>query len=774
MAITSPTPRIHRLRGDRGEKRRNILFRAGILSVLTAVTVLAFVHQSVFEATIVPGEVWQHETLIAPFSFVIFKDQDSLDAEQQRVRYTTEPVFQTGPSAQPQMRDQFVSSLTQLDEVFEAYRRWKFAGQQAVGSDANATMSVPAGADINGNADSARYMQLRDRSRLRLAGSSWDLLAQDYISRIPGFPGSNREVVGGAPLYEDIFQLVFQRASELNSIGVLSIPLDSVYTEDIIVRDMDASTYSTVHKEGRFGLNEAFDAVQTSVEQDFGSEIGAIPTSFAQSIFVPSLMYDHGATVRRQQEARRNVSPTRGRVSAGDEIVAEGQLVTPEIRRALVSLERALHSREGPHLQWKMITGQALLAIMAFVIFFLYLFMARRKIFDDNAMLLLLALVFAGIVGLFAVAVRADPGYMYAVPVVVASVLLTVIFDSRIGLIGTLALAIIGGLILSLSLQYTIAALFGGTLAVFSVRNLRNRQQIVISAGFTFVGYAVAIVASWLMLPGAVEQMWEHMAMAGVSAVLVLLAYPLLWVFENFFGITTDLRLLELSDTNRPVLKKLALQAPGTFNHSLQVASLAQAAAESVGANGLLTRVGALYHDIGKMANPQYFIENQASGHNPHGELDPETSAKIIISHVEAGMEIGQQAGLPKAVLNFIGMHHGTSRTEYFYRQAAQTASASNEEVDEQIFRYSGPIPDTKEASILMLTDGVEAACRSLDNPSQEQLESLLDATISVRVEDGQLEQSPLTFKELRLIRTSLFTHLAGIYHTRVKYPGQA
>ena len=769
-----PAPWISRLRENREEKRRNILVKVIILIGLISVTVLAFVHESVLDATTVPGEIWPHETLTAPFDFAIFKDPDTLEAEKRRVRIATEPVFQVGQNAQMRMRGQYESLLAQLDEVFEAYRQWKTIDSQNIGVDgsrADDTSNQSAGDAL---ADSIRYHQLVDRAQLRLSEDEWDLLAQDYVSRIPGFPGAERENVGGSPLYEDIFQRVFGRASELNSIGVISVPLDSVFADQIRVRDLDASTYSMVQKEGMFGLNEAFDIIQTSVEQALGPNVGLIPTRFAQAIFVPSLEYDHGATVRRQLEAERHVSPTRGRVVAGEEIVAEGQLVTPEIKLSLVSLERELQRRTGAQIQWGLIAGQGLLAIIAFAIFFLYLFIARRKAFDDNAMVLLIALVFAGIVGLFALAIRADPNYMYAVPVVVASVLLTVVFDSRIGLVGTLTLALIGGLIFGHNLQYPVAVLFGGTLAIFSVRNVRNRQQIVVSAGATFAGYAVALVASWLTIQGPVDQMWSHVGMAGVSAVLVLLTYPLLWIFENSFGVTTDLRLLELSDTNRPVLKQLALQAPGTFNHSLQVASLAQAAAESIGANGLLTQIGALYHDVGKMTNPQFFIENQASRSNPHSELPPEESAKIIINHVKAGIDIGQQAGLPKSIVDFIARHHGTSRTEYFYRVAQSAASAANEQLDERDFRYPGPIPDTKEASILMLTDGVEAACRSLDKPTSEELETVLDAIFAARVDDGQLDDSPLTFKELRQVRDSLFTHLSGIYHTRVKYPSPA
>jgi len=263
------------------------------------------------------------------------------------------------------------------------------------------------------------------------------------------------------------------------------------------------------------------------------------------------------------------------------------------------------------------------------------------------------------------------------------------------------------------------------------------------------------------------------LAYAAIASAITITSSLFLWALERIFDITTDLTLLELSDTNRPLLKELSLRAPGSFNHTLQVANLAEAAADRVGAHTLLTRVGALYHDIGKMKKPEYFVENQRTMSNPHDELKPRMSALIIASHVKEGLEMGQEDGLPEQVLKFIPMHHGTARIEYFYRKALSRVEDTDRSVSESEFRYPGPKPDSKETGILMLADSVEAASRSLDEPSPRRLENLIDLLFSERIDDGQLDNTDLTFRDLRRIKDTFLKMLLGIYHVRIKYPDQ-
>ena len=315
--------------------------------------------------------------------------------------------------------------------------------------------------------------------------------------------------------------------------------------------------------------------------------------------------------------------------------------------------------------------------------------------------------------------------------------------------------------------------MFAGTLAVFSVRDVRNRGQIVVSAGLAFAAYVIVIGAFALMRVDSWPQFQEDVLLVGINVVLLLFAHPLLWIIERAFNITTDLTLLELSDTNRPLLKELSMRAPGTFHHSLQVANLAEAAADAIGANSLQVRVGALYHDIGKMLKPEYFIENQRVGENPHDKLSPHMSALILASHVKDGLELGRQHGLPQAVLDFIPMHHGTALMEYFYRRALEQEKADESPVSEAEFRYPGPRPHSNETAILMLADSVEAACRSLEKPTPKKLETLVDSIFQARIEDGQLDGCRLTFADLETIKRTFINILSSMHHIRVKYPGQ-
>ena len=452
-------------------------------------------------------------------------------------------------------------------------------------------------------------------------------------------------------------------------------------------------------------------------------------------------------------------------------VVNQGEIVTPEIERKLRSLERKQDELSGARLPWKITLAQILLTLATYSFFFLYLYILRRPIFDANRKILLVAILFAGITGLFAIALRLPDVSLYAVPVVIVSLVLTILFDSRVSLFGTVALAFIGSHLLRFDFEFTFATVFAGALGIFSVRDIKNRGQFFVSAGLVFIGYLVVLVASWLLKGTPIERFGMDVLQVGINSFLLIMALPLLWVFERAFNMTTDLTLLELSDTNRPLLKELSLRAPGTFNHSLQVANLAEAAADAIGANALLTRVGALYHDVGKMGKPEYFVENQRPGENPHDQLKPRMSALIIASHVKEGLEIAREYKLPDLVLDFIPMHHGTTRIEFFYRRAQEQASPDDPPIMESEFRYPGPKPNTKETSILMLADSVEAASRSLGNPTHKRLEGLIDMLITARREDGQLDDSELTFRDLRQIKETFLSMLLAIYHVRVKYP---
>ncbi|MEM1096930.1 MAG: HDIG domain-containing metalloprotein, partial [Bacteroidota bacterium] len=568
--------------------------------------------------------------------------------------------------------------------------------------------------------------------------------------------------------------------SALMAPRTVDVPFDSLRADEIVIFNNVDDTFRNASKDNLFGLEEAYESAQRDFEARFMEEpeVASVAMAMFLVVFKPALQYQRAATIAELNRLEAAISITEGLIERGDLIIEDGQRVTEEVRRQLVSLERSQADRLGRRVSWSVVVGQLILVISTYVIFFLFLYLVRRQIYADNGKILLIAILFGLLIVGLGVAIRFTPDAALLVPVSIAAILLTIIFDSRVGILATITLAFVGAHLLSFDFEYAFATAFAGALGVYSVRDIKNRGGFYLSAAVVFLGYAFILLASFLIedLPytrNAVPwgELGYGLMFAGANAALCLFAQPLLWAFERGFKITTDLTLLELSDTNRPIIKELSLRAAGTFNHSLQVANLSEAAAQAVGAHALLVRVGALYHDIGKMEKAEYFIENQRGGENPHDRIKPRMSALIIANHAKKGAEMGREIGLPQPIINFILEHHGTTRVEYFYRQAIE--QEGEDAVLESDFRYPGPRPQSKETAILMLADGIEAACRSLENPTLKRVEGLVDGIVKARIADGQLDDTDLTFRDLAKIKETFVSILMGIHHVRIKYPGQ-
>ena len=370
-----------------------------------------------------------------------------------------------------------------------------------------------------------------------------------------------------------------------------------------------------------------------------------------------------------------------------------------------------------------------------------------------------------------AILLRYDISSIYVIPIAIAPIILTIIFDSRVGIIASVTLASLIGLVNGNDFEFTIATISACSMGVFSVRDIKDRSQFFFTTpGVVFVTYIVVIGAFSLTKLGSWETYFDQVLFIAINALFILFTYPIILLFEKLFGITTDFTLLEMSDTNRPLLKELMNKAPGTFHHSLQVANLSEAAASAIKGNSLLCRVGALYHDIGKMIKPSYFVENQGGGTNEHDNLKPQMSAMIIKAHVSEGVKMALEHGLPKIIISFIESHHGTSVIRYFYEKAKGDDNLK-EMLNEEQFRYEGPLPSTKETGILLLADGIEAASRAMKNPNYNKLENLVNKMVDDRVAEGQLSKCPLTFRDLSVIKETFINILVGVYHGRIEYP---
>ncbi|MFB6278271.1 MAG: HD family phosphohydrolase [Salinibacter sp.] len=741
---------------------RKWLVRGGLFVVLVALTVAAFPRGDFYEYTVEVGDTWRQSTLTAPFNFPVYLDEERVEAKRDTVRKQTPAYFRIVPDAAQRMAENRNTLRRQLNRTLEAYASYRYHRER--------------GEQEAARRDSSRYIQNRRKALATLSDEQWDYLAQQYFQEVKDLSASSRseQPQDDARLHEQLLTAAFEVGAQLLSTGVLDRPRDSILSDEIIVRNENDQTQRKVNKDDLYGLNETFDAAKQQLNDRFSQnqEHARTALSFFRAIFEPSHRYQRKATMRKRNRRARNVTAIQGGVKNGELIVQKGEKVTPEIKRKLTSLRRARSNRLGSNIVTQQIAGETLYTLLGFGLFFFYLYLLRPQIWAKDRDLILISVILAFVVVLYGVAIR-SPWSMYIVPVALASVLLTIIYNSRIALFGTLLLALTGGEMMGLDLEFTLATFFAGAFGIFSVRDIKNRGQFFVSGGFVFVGYVLVLTATWLYLDLPLERVAPDLGAAAVASGITITSSLFLWALERIFDITTDLTLLELSDTNSPLLKKLSLEAPGSFNHSLQVANLAEAAADRIGAHTLLTRVGALYHDIGKMKKPEYFVENQRSISNPHDDLKPRMSALIVASHVKEGVEMGREKNLPERVLKFISMHHGTARIEYFYQKALSNAEESDQTVLESEFRYPGPKPDSKETGILMLADSVEAASRSLDDPSPRRLENLIDLLFRERIDDGQLDNTDLTFRDLRLIKDTFLKMLLGIYHVRVKYPDQ-
>ncbi len=485
----------------------------------------------------------------------------------------------------------------------------------------------------------------------------------------------------------------------------------------------------------------------------------------------PNLQVNMAEYDRRLQAELATISPQKETVEQGRVIVRAGTRVNQSqerILREMVHIQRYRAAEQGWLINLVPAVARVVLVMAAFSMLLLFLFHFRREVFFSNQRLLAILLVFA-LQLLFIYFLDRWDLSVYLYPVAFLSIMLTILYDTEVGILSTIVLALLIGIMHRFDFTLTFMTVVVGAVAVFSSRRVRRRAhffRIMIYTAFTYAVF-ILFVENLKLTPS--DEVLTQMAFGLANGfACVILAIGILPVFESLFGITTDITLLELSDLNHPLLKRLALEAPGTYHHSIIVGNLSESASEAIGANSLLARVGAYYHDIGKMEIPEYFVENQLSVKSKHDSLTPSMSALILSSHVKKGRVLGEAADIPDDVLNFIEEHHGTMVQKYFYDKALRSGS---EETLIDKFRYPGPKPQTRETGIAMLADAVEAASRTLDHPSPARIDNLIQRIINDRFESGELDQCPLTLRDLARIKRAFAQVLIAAFHHRVEYP---
>ena len=709
------------------------------------------------------------EEVVAPFNFPILKSDEELDADLEKA-LKSEP-FQFSRSqdvvdGQIAMIGNFIdlveaiqASHKQLKDSKDSLYRNRFSDQY----DA---------ARVAVQSDSAALALQMETIQNDFAFAANDEKWNAVFLADPTDDGN----INLESLKNNIIQISRNRWAE----GIYDIEVSEILSDQVsvLVGDEEAPTLSIPSAFN--DLQNAWTKARVEVTSLF-PEVVDVQRDLGYSLIVefmkPNIIFDRETTERRQKARQDRVPRNKGIILENERIVDANTRISGDDLQKLYSLSVALDLKameeSGVDVALAYL-GRLLVIGIIVSFFFTFLLTYRTPIFEDWRMVLLIGLVFSIEVGLAYLFTQNLVLSEYLIPITVAAMVLTIMFDARIGFMGITSIILLAGILIGNNVEFMVTSMFTSSVGIYSVRQLRRRSQLFAAIFALLASSALVIVGQGLFKGHSWSLMGYDMMNLSIVAVLSpIITYGLIGLLEVSFGITTNLTLIELLDFQHPLLKRLQHEANGTFNHSIVVGNLAEACADAIGANSLLCRVGAYYHDLGKMVRPEYYIENQYAGENRHDTLTPVMSAKIIKNHVTEGLNLAKEYGLPSIVSDFIPMHHGTTRVEYFYRMALK----EDQNVDEKQFQYPGPKPNTKETGILMICEAVEAAVRSIKEPDIMKIEDMIDKIINLRVNAGQLSECPLTMDELTRIKgtidgtTGLLPVLRGIYHIRIEYP---
>lgn len=687
------------------------------------------------------------EEIIAPFTFPIIKSSNVLQKEKQEARLKIPSVFQYNGDVKNVQLLKVQTLLADINSFLKTFNiNTKKLPQKPDTSNANLVLLDSMIAQL-----STKYnFELTNDDLISVFNLFKDKKLQDFV---------------------DNLTLAFSRIYEK---GIINITKNEIAESDItIIKDGLEEKQSI---DDILDLHEAREIMQDFLlsKYDANDDIQSFISKVLITFLEPDLEFNSDLTRSRKSKAEREVPSTSGYVYENQRIIDSHEIVTEDIYQKLRSLAIALAERDelkGGMDRFLFYIGQILFAFIIVSIIAACLYFFRLKLFYQNKMLILITLIFLIqflISGLFSDIL----GWPYlSIPIILAPMLFAMLLDAFIAFLGTVIISIVLGAAGGSNFHLVFMTLVVGTIALFSIRKIRNRGQMFRAILYIILGYVTVNLSFGLIHFERLSQMLQNFFVYQIpNAILVPTSvFLLIGLFEKFFDVTTDITLLELSDLNHPLLKRLSVEAPGTFHHSIVVGNLAEAAAKEIGANSLLGRVGCYYHDIGKMQLSEYFVENQSNAINKHESLTPNMSSLILSKHVRAGFDLAEEYGLPLAVRQFIPEHHGTSIMSYFYHKAQETMDPKD--INENDFRYPGPKPQSKETAIAMLADTVEAASRTLPNPNLQRISTLVDNLIEKRFQEGELDECDITLRELNKVKGAFIRVLMGIHHLRIEYP---
>ncbi len=682
------------------------IFRAALFVVAILLILFTLPREGKFKYEFQKGKAWMHEDLVAPFDFPIYKTDAELIAERNSILNNLKPFFRYDSSATQKAANQFNKDIAKLFE--------------------------------EANIDNQKRKNILDSASQRI---------NEHI-RIVHLKG-----ILQPKDYNELREQIFSGITLLVNNQAYERAFEEIHTVNSAIEYLEG-------KQSNILAN-----VNDEVARD---ELKKITFS---NYINPNLNYDKETTQKVTEDMLKNLSQTKGLVYAGERIISKGEIVNQELYQILFSLKREFESRVSySDDRGFLIGGQALIIVILFVVLFLFLLNFRPEILQHDSKLIFILLLITSITVVSSLLLRREVVSIYIIPFAIIPIFIRTFYDSRLALFIHLVTVFLVGFFVPNSFEFVFIHFIAGVMAIISMSNIYRRGKLFLSVGFIFLSYVLVymgIVTIQEGSPLAINTL--NIAWFAGNALLLLASYQLIYLFEKIFGFLSDTTLMELSDTNQDLLRKLAEVAPGTFQHSLQVANLSESAIQKIGGNALLVRAGALYHDIGKMNNPYYFVENQSPNFNPHKSLEFEESAEIIIKHVTDGVQIAKKHNLPQQLIDFIRTHHGTTKVQYFYRLFKDKFPEAKDEFSS--FSYPGPKPFSRETAVVMMADSVEAASRSLKSITYETIDELVENIINYQQIEEQFNDSDITFKDITIIKSIFKKKLSNIYHARIEYP---
>lgn len=705
------------------QRHKNNLRAAVFFLVTSALIVFLLPKQGRFKYDFQKGRPWMHENLQAPFDFPIYKTELEIAKEKDSLLKGFKPYFLYDAEI-------LTSTLNKFNTTFD--QRWKEYTIQAFKLNSE-------------NYDDSLRYQTYKKSGIQY---------KDYLA--------------------SLLKRVYQKGIiDLTSIGTSQ---QNEYNEIVIVKGNIAET---VPVEEVFAPRSAYDFIVENLWNEIKSDKSYYIKRYQQffeekleltDVIEVNLFYDESTSLNVRNSIIDEISLFKGKVQRGQTVITKGEIISAETYRILESLKIEYEARIGNIFSYLVILGKIVIVLILMFVVYLFLFNLRKEILSSTLATLFILLLIISIVFTASIVSRFGAVNFYIIPFVILPIIIRTFYDERLAIFLHIIVILLIGFFAPNSYEFIYLNILAGIVAVFSLTNLYRRSKFFIATVYVVLTYCFAYLGLSVIEEGNLSNItWNNFLWFGLNGALLFMSSLFIFIFEKAFGFLSDTTLMELSDTNQSLLRKLAETAPGTFQHSLQVANLAEEAAYKVGANPLLIRTGALYHDIGKMKEPIYFIENQTSGYNPHDMLEFEESAKKIINHVSEGVDRARKVKLPEPLVDFIRTHHGTTTVQYFYKSYIK--KYPQEEVDIKKFMYPGPKPFSKEMAILMMADAVEAASRSLENYTTDTINSLVERIINYQLKEDQYTEADITFKDITTIKEVFKNRLRNIYHARISYP---